>query len=77
MVQGNSKKDIHYSNAGFDEIVNEFGYFYTVFDLAKGDVTKYKAIYNQTVAEVYRTQQIKGRINKAEALYSRLKQGKL
>jgi len=77
MARGYSNKDENYLKAGFDEIVNEFGYFYSIYNLASGDITKYESIFQKKVVEVYRTQQIQSRINKSEALYSRLKQGKL
>ena len=77
MGRGYSNKDENYLKAGFDEIVNEFGYFYSIYNLASGDITKYESIFQKKVVEVYRTQQIQSRINKSEALYSRLKSGKL
>tara|TARA_R110002050_G_scaffold6127_2_gene25919 strand:+ start:135 stop:410 length:276 start_codon:yes stop_codon:yes gene_type:complete len=77
MAKGYSQKDINYTKAGYDEIVSEYGYFYTLFDLAKGDLSKYDDILKRKVVEVYRSQQLKSRINKSEALYHNLKQGKL
>jgi len=77
MARGYSNKDENYLKAGFDEIVNEFGYFYTVCVVAKAYGWTFEYIYSETVSAIYRLGQLQSRINKSEALYSRLKQGKL
>jgi len=77
MAKGYSDKDINYSKAGFDEVANEFGYFYSLHNISKGDATKYKAILSETVGAIYKTTHVSNRNNKCERLYHNLKQGKL
>ena len=77
MAKGNTETDINYIKAGFDDIANDFGYFYSIYNLSKGDPTKYKELFSCSVAEVYRTSQVSNRVNRSEKLYHNLKQGKL
>ena len=77
MEKGYTATDVNYIKAGFDEISQDFGYLYSIYNIAKGDPTKYKGLFGVSVVEVYKTSQISNRVNKSEKLYHNLKQGKL
>ena len=77
MEKGYTSTDVNYIKAGFDEISNDFGYLYSVYNIAKGDPTKYQKLLKCSVVEVYKTTQLSNRVNKSEKLYHNLKQGKL
>jgi len=70
------KPNGEYLQAGFDQISSDYGYFYSLYSLSKGDLTKYKEILNETVVNVYRTSQLQSRINESERIYSDLKSRK-
>ena len=63
-----------HAQAGFGEIVSDFGNLYSLYNLSKGDIIKSREILQMPVGEVYRWRQLQNRINESESRYQEFQQ---
>ena len=61
-----------HAQAGYNEIISDFGYMYSLYNLSDGDFTKSKEILRSCVGEVYRWQPLQSRNNAAEKKYQEI-----
>ena len=58
--------------AGYGEIISDFGYLYSLYNTTKGNLLDVEKILKKTVGEVYRWEQLQSRINAADKRYSEI-----